>query len=195
MPYSYEKQHDQMDAPSPAQPAKAGLPAPEDVRFKSTYRVDDEMMKEVANCFYRNFNVTVHVGCGLCGLLGIVCLLKGWIAVAVGLIVLIPVLQCLRVITMKRIYRIMLDREEEMQRQQPDLYPPVRETAFTDTKMVGLKTGSSYDYKSVTKVMESENYVILILPGALFIPVPKATLEGGSVEEFKAFIEARRKAA
>lgn len=195
MPYSYEKLHDQVDASSPAQPAKAGLPAPEDVRFKSTYRVDDEMMKEVANCFYRNFNVAVHALCGLYGLLGIAFLSKGWIGMAVGMFVAIPVVQCLRVITMKRIYRIMLEREEEMQRQQPDLYPPVRETAFTDTEMVGLKTGSSYDYKSVTKVMESENYVILILPGALFIPVPKATLEGGSVKEFKAFIEVRRKAA
>ena len=197
MPYSYEKPHGQAENSSPAQPAEAGLPAPEDVRFRSTVKIDDEMMKEVANCFYRPYNILVHTISVVFGLAGIVCLLKDWGGIIVPAVLFagIAILQEIRITVMKRIYRIMLDREEEMRRQQPDLFLPVRDTVFTDTEIVGLKTGSRYDYKSVIKVMESENYVILVMRGMLFIPVLKATLEGGSVKEFKSFIEARRKAA
>ena len=166
----------------------------ENVRFRSIAHVDDAALKEVAECFYRPYAILAHVfsACALCiGL--ILYLTSGRLVYLVGMCIAIAVIQIERVVTMRRDTRLLIEREETMERQLPDVFNPERETLFTDEAIVSATTGIRYGYEEIVKVMKSKHYVILLQQGSLFTIVSKEDLEGGTVDELLSFIDERRK--
>lgn len=162
------------------------------VRFKSSTRVDSEALKEVAARSCRPYTIFAHVFSALIVCFGLFWYLNGGqIVVLIGLCVAAIMIEIEQYVVTQRNSRLLVEREMEMQRLLPDTFLPVRETAFTDGAIVSLNTGTSYEYQQITKVMQSEHYVILVQRGGIFTLVSKENLQGGTVDEFVSFIEAK----
>lgn len=166
---------------------------PSNVRFRSTARLTEEAMREVTACSLRPRTFFAHVWTALCVCLGLLFLYWGWVPYAIALIVAAVALQIAQRLGTKRTVRLLVEREQEMERQMPDVFTSVREHIFTDERIESGKTSATYDYASIQKVLTSEHYVILFLKGGLFLLVDKANLQGGTVVEFLQFIDAKRK--
>ena len=163
------------------------------VRFKSSARVDSESLKEVATRSYLPYTIFAHVFSALIVCFGLFWYLTGGqIVVLIGLCVAAIIIEIEQYVVLQRNSRLLVERENEMQRALPDVYLPVRETLFTDGAIVSANTGASYEYQQITKVMQSKHYVILVQKGGIFTLVSKESLQGGTVDEFMSFIEAKR---
>lgn len=170
---------------------------PENVRFSGLVRLDEGTLREVQTRYYRPFAIFGYVFCAMilaCAL--IVCAFKGQAGTPflIGACFATIIIQAERHYIITRNTRLMVEREAEMARQMPDLFTPEREFLFTDEGIYSKRTGNTTPYSDVRNVMESQRFVILVLPGAICIPVIKDSLQGGTPDEFKQFISEKRSA-
>lgn len=171
---------------------------PSNVRFSGSVRLDESIIREVAVRLYRPFsilsNVSSVVSVGF-GLYLVLAYGESGLPYLIGCCIAAAIIQAERIFAIRRNVRLMTEHEHEMARQLPDVFVPDRECLFTDEGIFSARTGKVTPYSSVRKVLETPRLLLLLLPGGMYVAVEKDTLQGGTVEEFKQFIDEKRKAA
>ena len=121
-----------------------------------------------------------------------------WIQIPVYIIVLLTAFWLIlniirRRFQIRKLVKYIINNYQKEAAENPSVYEQLRTYQFTEKGACIAQGLPVYRYEDLIKIRESKHFIILIFKGPQHLPVRKDSIRGGSVKEFRDFLNAHLK--